>query len=78
MRRIRDWLAQFKNQLQPDLFGWADDSVAPTPHNPHHNGASAPTSKVPPNLTAQPKKTATQSARTVVLGEQIVPYRLER
>ncbi len=78
MRRIRDWLAQFKNHLQPDLFGWEDDSVAPVSHNPHHNGASAPTPKASPNSTSHSKKTATESVRTAVLGEQVVPYRLER
>lgn len=79
MRRIQDWLAQFKNQLQPDLFDWADDSVVPTPDNQHHSAMPVPTPKAPPNSTVHhPKNTVTQSVRTVVLGERIVPYRLER
>ncbi len=73
MRRIRDWLAQFKNQLQPDLFGWEGDSLTPVPRD---NSTVAPVPK-PPSRSSK-TMTQSQSVRTVVLGEQIVPYRLER
>lgn len=73
MRRIRDWLAQFKNHLQPDLFGWEDGSITPALRD---DSVPAPVAKSPTH--SNKTMTQSQSVRTVVLGEQIVPYRLER
>lgn len=62
MRRIRNWWNYLTGGVQPDLFGSEDI-------------ASPQTQSVRPPKPA--KKTA-QTVRTVVLGQQIVPYRLER
>lgn len=65
MRKGWDWL---KNYVQADLFAEPEAPVRPNPPVPS-----------PPNsLNNQPSTPPNANTRTLVLGEQVVRYRLER
>lgn len=71
MRRFRDWLHQFGQQL--NLFDWVDEPVSSK-----NTDAIDPKPSLQPALPFFESVEGLESPYAVTLQEQIVPYRLER